>query len=86
MGRLDHFRHVRAIRSAFERSSLEQPSFAPEAEVAARILEVMETPGVDAPARLRALLASLDGTEHYDGTGWLDLRMAVEAWIRCASG
>lgn len=85
MGRLDHLRHVRAIQRAFERHALEQPAFAPEALVAAQLVEVMEAPGADAPARLRALIASLDGTEHYDGSGWLDLRMTVEGWIACVS-
>lgn len=82
MGRLDHLRHVRAIQRAFERHSLEQPLFGPEAAVAARIVEVMEAPGEDAPARLQALLASLDDVEHSDGSGWLDLRLTVGAWIR----
>lgn len=81
-GALGPLERLRALVAYFERCAQTDPSFEPEAEVARRVVALLEGRQAVEAAEVRALLRSLDGLPHYDGTGWMDFNLQVEAWLQ----
>ena len=69
--------------SYFQHFAANEPLFVPESEVATRIASYTEKDPLTRSDRadILALLASLDGEEHYDGSGWHGFQSAVRNWL-----